>query len=296
MTAEQPREPSRLESAVARAKVPEALRRDRGDPDPVPASGQIWRADWNDEVLLVVVVGAGDLVASVPLTFDIECASPSAVVIEAATNPLGVTIAAWPQLRRDLPAVVFAEFFGQIEGVQLAAITASTQPEPSDETVDPMIRLAAAMLEDSIEALASVRWHAGGTGELRVLLGTLTPALLVSTLGVTPQRALALRRGIAILTPEEASLVAPSLGRTVEELLAGDPSLPSDLVERLEQPGRHRQLRRLADLRTTDLSSAYRDVATSVWALAARQTGEPSGISWDGRIDAFLGAVLSGKR
>lgn len=292
MTGEQRWTRARLEAAVARVSVPVNLQRRRSQSQPDPASGQIWRADWDNVAVLVAVVGVENLIASVPLTLDTDSIFGAGVVIDAASNPLSVPLVAWPELQRGLPAVVLAEFFGQLDDAGRRVIAERRPTKPSEEAVDPAMRLYIAMMEDSIDALASTSWQVEGSGELRFRLSGLTPALLASTLGTTPQRALALRRGTAVLTVDEAALLAPVLGRSVDELLAGNPRLPTDLVERLEQPHRHRQIRLLAEQRATDLSSTYRYVATGVWTLAARQTGAQSGNAWDGRIDTFLAAVL----
>lgn len=292
MTADQPRRRLPLEQVVAAVSVPAAIQESAHQADPEFAPGQIWRADWSEEVLLVAISGVGDGISSVPLSLDADYRDETSVLLDLAWSPLGIPLVAWPDLKRDLPRSVFAQFIGELDAAALGALAEEQGAQRSRVTANHAVEIYKAVVEDSMDALAAVQWAVGGTGQLASIVQSLTPEQIASAIGATAQRALALWRGQSPLTSEEATRISPLVGHTPTELLASNPSPPADLVTGLDQPRRHRQVRVFAELRERDLAAAYWDVAIDTWALAARQTGNQHGIDWEGRLDTFFAAVL----
>ena len=66
--------------------------------------------------------------------------------------------------------------------------------------------------------------------------------------------------------------------------------LPADLVTRLDQPRRRRQLASLAARNGTDERTARLNAAYGTLQFAARQTGGPSAPAWDARLDRYFEA------
>ncbi len=295
MSADTPRRRVSLEEAASSVSVPPALRQAWNGPEPQITSSQVWRADWDHENLIVVILGTQEGIQAAPLSLDTEYADKSAVVIEESSSPLGVPLVAWPELAHRLPCVVFDRFAGELSQHTLEAIIDPKSSYDVDPNSTHPVRLYRAAIEDSIEALAAARWYEAGTGQLSTILRDVGVREIATALDVAPQRALALWRGQAALTRSEAERLSPLVDRPADALLAANPSPPSDLIARLDQPSRHRQVRAVAERRGVDLSTSYRDVAYQNWALAARQTGTQKNINWDLRLDTYFSVALHGE-
>ena len=82
MSADTPRRRVSLEEAASSVSVPPALRQAWNGPEPQITSSQVWRADWDHENLIVVILGTQEGIQAAPLSLDTEYADKSAVVIE----------------------------------------------------------------------------------------------------------------------------------------------------------------------------------------------------------------------
>ncbi|MDQ1246382.1 MAG: hypothetical protein QG597_750, partial [Actinomycetota bacterium] len=111
-------------------------------------------------------------------------------------------------------------------------------------------------------------------------------------LGIKPQQALALLRGQVPLSPSQADLISQATDRPVTEILAANPVLPPELVARLDQPRRRRQVHQLAERRGVTETEAWRQAGYAVLALAARQTGDHESQAWEERLDRYFHVVL----
>ncbi|MGK0722501.1 hypothetical protein [Leucobacter sp. W1478] len=163
-----------------------------------------------------------------------------------------------------------------------------------DQSTPHSIRVYRALIEDIMGEFSAARLHGDGSGELGTLLQAsgLRVQDVAETLGATPQRALAIWRGMLPLSEQEAREIAPSLGESAENIFAANPTPPSALVECMEDPKRHHQVLAYAAIRNFDIATAYRDLSYQTWVLAARQTGEKT-TNWDLRLDTLFAAVLN---
>lgn len=282
---------SRLVAIASRVTIPESLRTAWTGPAPELAAGQIWRGRWGDTVQLVVIVGIDSGVTALPLSFDVGYTEPGSALIPTEANPFKVPLVAWRSLRRDLPSVVLDRFAGDM-AVEATTVL-SQEPPGGDETQLPLhVRHYRALIEDTMDELASADWHPRGSGELgtRLKSAGLRPQDVGAALGTTSQRALAILRGQAPLTGREAEMMATVLHVTAQSLLTTNPVPPSDLISQLDGPNHHHQVLAWAASHGSDVPTAYRDVAYRTWALAARQTGK-SAVDWDARLDTFFAAV-----
>lgn len=286
-----PHKPRRLEEVVSSFALPEDIRR-AWEEDPEILPGQIWRTEWASTVVLVVVLEVGKHIQVAPLTLDAEYADARCLTIGDAVSPLGVPTVIWLALKRSVSRVVFDRFVGTLPGGVFAQLVFETRDNPAALTIGDPRKLFRALVEDDMERMASVQWRGQGTGQLSNILKGTGIAQISETLKVRPQRALALWRGQAALSREEAERMSPVVGEAADALLAANPNPPNELVESLEKPPRHRQMRELAELRAIDRSSAYQEVAYQTWALAARQTGTKKETDWDQRLNTYFAAVI----
>lgn len=285
---------SRLENVAAHVAVPENIHAAWTGLVPELSAGQVWRARWHDQVQLVAVLSTDQPTTVLPLSFDLDYVDATSTLIAAEASPFGVPIVAWHTLKRGVSNVVLERFAGWLasEVAETLLLGESEQRRNGQSTPHP-IRIYRALIEDIMDDLSAVRWHGDGSGELNALLqgSGLRVQDVAETLGTTPQRALAIWRGQLPLTEAEARDMAPSLGASAENLLAANPTPPSELIDCLEHSRRHHQVLTYAAQRNSDIATAYRDLSYQTWALAARQTGEKT-TNWDLRLDTLFAAVL----
>lgn len=137
-------------------------------------------------------------------------------------------------------------------------------------------------LADRIEATTS--------SHLKDLLSSVSVEVMRGV-GMSPQLALALRRGQRPISPDQAAALAPLAGTTPEALLRSNPPLPEDIVRDLDAVESREWVRRLAQHRTMTLEEARLVVGYGVYALAARET-EKGQVDWKARIIRYAQAVL----
>lgn len=249
-----------------RVRVPQAM------PDHEPAVGDVWRARWDDEsalVLVLEVVGARARVA--PCTLDIADWELDGLPL-LESRPLYVGWSA----SRTIPAITLDACFGTVSVVERTAIDEDT--EALDE------RLAAELAPLSTPQLAGE-----GDGSLPGLLASrsIQPSQLAADLDIPTNTALAIRRGKKPVTPLQARRLAHLLGISEHEVLHGNPRLPDDLAEALHEHRHRAQLRDLASRRRLNDSEAWSTAAYGTLLTAARHTGGREN-GWHLRIDRFF--------
>jgi plasmid maintenance system antidote protein VapI len=294
--------PDRLRRAAAAAAVPATVVAAWHGQAPEPIAGQLWRASWGElnELVLVLAV-AGDHLRTAPVTVDVDYADEDTVVLPADATPLSVELAVWLGLQRDLPFGVLDRYLGSIgerwrkaEDVERGLASGDPRRGPAClSAADPRAEYRA-RLDDTLDMLAAATWVPTGSGGLPQLLRAagLDPQQLVTLLGMTPQQALAVLRGQAPLSSDQADRLVQVSGHGTDELLAANPPLPADLVARLDRPRRRAQVRELARRRQVPETAAWRAAAFGTWALAARQTGDKVDAAWDQRLDRYFQVVL----
>ena len=259
--------------------------------------GQLWRASWDDLNELVLVLDVlGDRVEIAPVSLDIDYADEETVVLPEQATPLHLEVAVWLGLRRDLSMGVLDRCLGAVERWRHLLSSAGFEDLRRGSRLliaDPRAEYRA-RLEDAFDVFAAATWVPIGSGALAEMLRSagLGPEQLVTLLNVTPQQAFAVLRGRAAISAEQAGLLTEVLGSAPDDLLAANPSLPVDLVARLDRPRRRVQVRELARRRRMPETEAWRAAAYGTWALAARQAGDRSDPAWDDRLDRYFDVVL----
>lgn len=128
------------------------------DAIPEPHHGQIWRAVWEDAVLDIYIVDAGDdIVSAVPVTPDSGIVSATHR-LGVDESPLGYGVAVWIGLQRKLPVFVLDGCYGQIEDpLDEVDLPAQSELIDSARAADPRSELIR-RLEGQFELLATATW------------------------------------------------------------------------------------------------------------------------------------------
>jgi hypothetical protein len=246
-------------------------------------------------VLLHRIVGS--TVTAAAVTLEPDLADDTAEVLSPEDTTLGMPLVVWQSLVRSIPMRVLDRLAGQLVTAEPGA--GQAQPprraagQPVMSPIDPRVQYRG-RLEDTMAALATARWAPQGTGTLGNMLAEagMGPEELCHALGLAPQQALAVLRGDAPITEEQAEALTGPTGLSVMALIASNPELPVDLVERLERPACRARVVELAHRRQVDEQLAWQSVGFAVAALAARQSGPGRKVTWDDRIDQYFAVVL----
>ncbi len=281
---------ARLRAALTAAALPPAVRRAWTDRPPTPAPGQIWRARWGTVTQLLLVLDAPSRsVRAAPVTLDVEAADDSAAVLTPAHTELGAPLAVWLADTTSLPLRVLDRYLGSAL-LDLRDLPAAGRGRPVLTPADERA-VQRARLQDALDVFVAARWAPEGSGNLKELLGTSDVKELAQVLQVPHRTVIALRRGKAALTPDQAERLAPVVHLPVEALLAANPSLPEDLVADLDHPAYRAKVVTLAQRRGIDETQAWLTAGFAVAAVAHRQT-EGEKPAWTDRLDRYFALVL----
>lgn len=281
---------ARLRAALAAAALPPSVRHAWTERPPTLAPGQIWRARWGTVTHLLLILDAPSCsVRAAPVTLDVDAADDSAAVLPATSSELTVPLVLWLGDATSLPLRVLDRFLGSLT-VDLQELSAADHGHPVLTPADERA-VHRARLQDALDVLVAARWAPEGNGNLKALLGTADPKTLAHVLEVPDRTVIALRRGKAALTPEQAERLAPVVRQPVEALLAANPPLPEDLVADLDHPAYRAKVVALAQQRGIDETQAWLTAGFAVAAVAHRQT-EGDTPSWTDRLDHYFALVL----
>lgn len=281
---------ARLRAALAAAALPPAVRHAWTDRPPTPAPGQIWRARWGTVTQMLLILDAPSRsVRAAPVTLDLDAADDNAAVLPPGSSDLTVPLVVWLSDATSLPLRVLDRFLGSLTVELMTLSEADHGPlvlTPADERA-----VRRARLQDALDVFVAARWAPAGNGNLKALLGTADPKGLAQVLEVSERTVIALRRGKAALTPEQAQRLTPVVHQPVEALLAANPALPDDLVADLDHPAYRAKVVALAQRRGIDETQAWLTAGFAVAAVAHRQT-EGGVFSWTDRLDRYFALVL----
>ena len=276
---------------------------------PDPARGQLWRASWDDETQLVLVLrvtGIGTAVV-VPATMDPPTSDESSVVVDPALTVLGHALTVWAGLATEVPFLVFDLMIGAVAPVVVEAaenvpaggekrmlpegVRAGTRVEsPFDSAAE--IR---AELSDVLERLHNAAWVTqtlpAGRPLPELLKGrTDIPALMseiAEALCLKPPEVIGILKGTRPVIPEHARAVARITGLTEQQVLSSASPLPAVLIRELDRPKWRKALKAQRSPGGSEIAARLK-VAYGTLALAARQTGTASADSWPQRIRQYL--------
>lgn len=281
---------ARLRAALAAAALPEQVRRAWLERPPIPAAGQIWRARWGALTQVLVILDASARSVRVaPVTVDPAGADDSAAIVPPGGSDLGVALVVWLGDATSVPVRVLDRHLGAVE-IDLRDAAGLQYGRPVLTAADDR-GVHRARLQDTLDSFVTARWAPDGNGSLPDLLGPIDPQRLIDALGGDQRSVIALRRGRAPITPEQAARIAPLTGQTVPALLSANPRLPEGLAADLDLPANRANVTSLALRRGIAETEAWLTAGYSVFAAAHRQT-EGEAPSWQARLDRYFAAAL----
>lgn len=290
---------ARLARLAADARVPDAVRTAFISDPPEPAEGQVWRAKWDDVAELVVLVAVkGDTVTAVPVSLETDYATSGAYRLPAEATTLQVPLVVWAGLSRDLPVRVLDRVAGETADPVGATWPADVPSAEKGRTPGTALHPAQELrvhYAERIASLAEAVWVPAGSGALAGLLSDaeITVAELAELLDVPPNHALAIRRGQRPVTRDQAQLLAQALRRSVDEVVAANPSPPPELTSHLDRPQWMTKVRRLARAAGVSDHEAWQRAAFGTFALAARISGKPHEDDvWNLLLERYFQAAL----
>ena len=241
-------------------------------PSRPPAVGDVWRARWDDESVLVVLLDLGkSQVRVAPCTFDVPThAGPN--LPELGKRPLYVS---WRH-QASIPAIALDACFGA------ALMRGPSDARDSDDSRDEQ-------LSAELARLTAQQLTGQGDGSLPAMLEANAVELprLVEELKVLPATALKIRRGKKPVTPAQAKALAGLLSVTEDVVLQGNPRLPDDLTSDLQEYQYRARLQHLGEREHLTDSEAWSRAAYGVLLSAARHTGGRES-NWHLRIDRYF--------
>ena len=269
--------------------------------DLVVRSGQVWSAQWDDVVSLVLIDGATDarknFVRVAPVTIGQDDADDSAVILSADNANFATALTVWPELVRDVAEVVLDRLLVTFERefATLASLTHAVAHGDLSHGL-PILnersprRATKLDLQAAMDVLAAAADMSAGDDTLEQVLAPVMLNELVSALSVSKQTALKILRGSQAIDRGQAEVLAPLVGRTPEYLMNANPSAPGPLLDALTELRRGPQIRALAQMSKRLESDVLRDAVAGTFALAARGEKQPD---WDGRATHYLSAALA---
>ncbi|MBN1093453.1 hypothetical protein JKP75_13295 [Blastococcus sp. TML/M2B] len=239
--------------------------------------------------MLLVVDASRRSVRAVPVTLDVDAADDSAAMLSAESSDLACSLVVWLADATLLPLRVMDRYLGSLT-VNLGELNAADRGRPVLTAADDRA-VQRARRQDILDTFVAARWAPEGSGNLKELLPSSDVKGLAQVLQVPERTVVALRRGRAALTSEQAERLAPVVHLPVERLLAANPPLPEDLVADLDQPGYRAKVVALAERRGIDEIEAWLTAGFAVAAVAHRQT-EGEKPAWTDRLDHYFALVL----
>ena len=268
-----------------------------------PAKGQVWRARWNEDTLLVLLLDVQDhQVEAVPVTIEPTGHDDRSVVVPASETAFGVDVTVWCALVTTLPFRVLDQILDcwpeeaialcNSESTQEMQHRIHRRPSPTREDVDLQHDL-----ETSLERLAGVRSFANPKEngspkqDLRSLVN-LPLREIRALLKISQSEVMDVMRASRPLTEEQAQALAGHCDVSVAEIKACLPGLPSDAINEVEHPRWRRAVTLIACRNSCSEAEARGRIAQEAYALAARQSGGDDTHVWRWRVQRYLDAEL----
>ena len=258
---------------------------------PEPAAGQLWRAEWDGLVQLLLVLSATDTTTETVPVIEAEAADDTSVELDRAL--LGWSAAVLAAEVATLPIRVLDLCLGMVDATVVSRVHRVAAGEPGDG--DPIVSSLderwghRVQIHENLAALAEATWvpQTAEVGLVDLLRTTWSrPKLLADDLGVTPGQATAILAGERPLNDDQRKAVGRRLGREI-----GPAAPPDDVVWAIDHPTLRPRWRAKARRAGTQDNPAFRweTYSNSNFALAARTTG---GLSHRDRLLAMMKQVL----
>lgn len=260
------------------------------EPPPNPAPGQLWRAEWDGTVQLLLIVSATDATMEAVPLIDAEALDEASVSIGMTLGWNSAVVAAD---LATLPIRVLDRYLGTLSTGVVDRVRSVARGEPGDG--DPIVSkfderwASRVQTSEQIAMLADATWvPQNAEPDIPSLLHALwsRPQLLANDLGVRPGQATQILVGNRLLNDDQRRVVEQRLGREI-----GPAAPAADVVWAFDHPSLRMSWRAKARRAGTHDSPTFRwdTYLNSSFALAARTTG---GLSARERILAMVKQVL----
>lgn len=269
----------------------------------IPAPGQVWRARWEgDSLLLLLLAGGPQGFTAAPVTVEPTGEDAEALVVGPAMTAFSVDVTLWCGLRQAIAQHVLDEVIDswppEIVGYAYQGPGAG-QPVPGgcrpgeDQAEDTEFRGETAAAMQRLAAAPSLPVHQGNDppGDLHRTLG-LKLADVMKALNVTQALAMDVLRGDQPLSPPQIATLSRRSGIPVADIEHRMPALPAGLVEAVEAPRWRAEVAALARRNDVDEYEARNRAAFGAYALAARSgpSTKDTDVDWDQRLRRWFQA------
>jgi hypothetical protein len=266
------------------------------DATPEPQPGQTWRAVWEDVVIDVHIVEAGDdLVLAMPVTPYSGTASQSAHYLGDDESPLGYAVELWHDLQRELPVQVLDGCYGYVEEpLSEVDLPAQSELKEAARVTDPRSELID-RLERELEQLAKATWmpHSQPIGPIRDLVRNAGLRLRDVKEHTSLQDEILLRiNGSAWWLPaNQIAELSDVLEVPRSDLPRSAPFFDTpELPRAINSPKRRAEFRNLSARKGLSEGEARLEAAHQILAAAARQSGRDvdERARWEHLLDVYL--------
>lgn len=267
--------------------------------------GQIWRAQWDEVTVLVLLADISNTdVDVIPVTVDPDAADSTSLVLEPWLTSFGVETTLWIDLRTRLPLRVLDEIIDEFPADLMNWVVDDPQTNlprgmhkgPHAPSVfDPAMKIRAEIEDDlsdlqaspelpvegrSTNATPTLASILGKTVNLRALIDALHPC------GLNQSEVMSVLKGKRFLTPDLVDAIADVTDISRDTIAEAVTPLPAELVEEVDHPRWRPMWRDRAHRQGLDESTARLRGTYELYARAARQTGAQKP-DWAARLAQF---------
>ncbi|MFL0293720.1 hypothetical protein ACJH6J_22085 [Mycobacterium sp. SMC-18] len=273
--------------------------------DQVLRRGQVWRAQWDEVTVLVLLAETSSTdVDVIPVTVDPDAADSTALVLDPSLTAFGVETTLWINLRTRLPLRVLDEIIDEFPADLMNEVIDDPQVDlprgvrkgpPAASVFDPSKQIRAEIEDDLSDLQASPQLPVeGGSATTpptlasilgkNVNLGALVDAL--GPCGLNQSDVMSVLKGKRFLTPDLVDAIASVTDISRAAIAEAVTPLPAELVEEVDHPRWRSMWRDWAHRDGLDESTARLRGTYELYALAARQTGAQKP-DWAARLAQF---------
>lgn len=266
---------------------------------PLPALGQVWRAEWEGAIAIVVTTGTprNQHVGVSLVNEDIGLADARTLIVPTDRSPLGHPIGVWAIPSSRIPTVALDRHLGDLAPSDLDTlsgllVTAGPPTAAVDLTYPPAAHRQA--LEGTLDGFDELRRLLAGDQPDTTSLDDLLSAAgkkwstLVTDADIAAPILRKVRQGApGVLDGDAVARIADALDVHVDDVVAALPRPPAALRVALHQPRHRHQVRERARRTGSSIGEVRRVVARELVGARRRQRAGTDE-DWDELLDAYF--------